>query len=796
MRLQSIFSLFILSYFSIHFFACEISPAESPTSFQGDRKNDEPQLDPPDSLVIPPAPVLTPEEALATFQLDPGFSIELVASEPDIQAPIAMKFDEKGRMWIVEMFGYMSDLRGTDEESKTGRIVILTDSDQDGKADMSHVFLDSLVLPRAIALIYGGLLYAEPPNLWFREILEGDMPGEKILVDSVYAVGGNVEHQPNALLVGMDNWIYSAKSRYRYRRIKGEWIKQETEFRGQWGMSQDDKGRLFYNTNSNQLRGDLVWPNTMMKNVNFVPTFGTNREIAHDQRVYPERITTGVNRGYREATLDKQYRLRRFTAACGPLIYRGTHFPHTYYGNAFVAEPAGNLIKRNILYEKNARIFSQQAYLGREFLTSSDERFRPVNLYNGPDGCMYVLDMYRGIVQHKTYMTGYLYRQVVARGLDKPVNLGRIYRIIHDKGQKIDLPDLSKTTSFELLKLLSHPNAWHREKAQQLLVERGPQEELFADIEAQIKQADRPIAAMHALWILEGWNRLSPNHIRIALQSDASEIVALGIRMGAFFGRTPQASEILSMFASLQDRTETDTQLQLALSLGAFRQPLAFEMLEKLAVRYDDDPLMREAVVSSLGGEEEEMYETLVQRKEKADQVISMLSDLISPTDEAILLGSLALDETEQQQFDEGRKLYEHHCSGCHQMNGKGLEPIAPPLVRSEYVLGSEKTLIMVALHGLTGPVTVNGITYEPPRVQAQMPGLKDNSAFTDENIAAVLSYVRNAWGNRSSFIDKERVSILRTETKKRTELLTEKELHAMGLLEPNQKKNITALSK
>ncbi|MBK8554461.1 MAG: hypothetical protein IPL65_01240 [Lewinellaceae bacterium] len=150
-----------------------------------------------------------PEVQLDAYQLEPGFKLDLVAAEPLLNAPVAMSFDDYGRIWVLEMPGYMADLDNTAETRPVGSIVILKDEDGDGRMDQRKVFLDHLVLPRAFARVYGGLLYAEPPKLWFVEI-DHDRPGQRTLVDSLYATGGNVEHQPNGLLMNIDNWIYSA----------------------------------------------------------------------------------------------------------------------------------------------------------------------------------------------------------------------------------------------------------------------------------------------------------------------------------------------------------------------------------------------------------------------------------------------------------------------------------------------------------------------------------------------------------------------------------------------------------
>ena len=230
-----------------------------------------------------------PQISLDKYQIEEGFNIEVVASEPFIEAPVAMDFDNQGRMWVVEMKGYMQNLEGTGEEEPNGVISIMEDLDHDGVTDHAKVFLDSLVLPIAIAHVYGGLLYAEPPNLWFVDI-ENDKPGNKVLVDSLYSEGGNVEHQPNGLMMNIDNWIYNAKSNFRYQRKNGKWLKEPTSFRGQWGISKDNFGRLYYNNNSTQLLGDYVLPNTAIKNPYYKPRATVNKVLTRNQKVYPLQI--------------------------------------------------------------------------------------------------------------------------------------------------------------------------------------------------------------------------------------------------------------------------------------------------------------------------------------------------------------------------------------------------------------------------------------------------------------------------------------------------------------------------
>lgn len=270
--------------------------------------------------ILEKSPVLSPEEAISAMKLEDGFSIETIAAEPLTSTPVAMSFDDKGRMWVIEMQGYMPDTVGTGEENPDGKIVILEDKDGNGIADTRTIFIDSLVLPRAICLIEDGILIAEPPNLWYVEI-NNDKPTKKLLIDSNYASGGNVEHQANGLIRGLDNWIYSSNTDKRYRKKGNTWLIEKTHRRGQWGIVQDDYGRLFYNNNSQNLLGDYFMPGLGAGNAHQRGITGFNTKIVANNRVYAARPTTGVNRGYLDKFLDDSLRLMEFTAACGPVIY-------------------------------------------------------------------------------------------------------------------------------------------------------------------------------------------------------------------------------------------------------------------------------------------------------------------------------------------------------------------------------------------------------------------------------------------------------------------------------------------
>ena len=206
---------------------------------------------------VPLAPVLSPEEELASFRTAPGFRVELVAAEPLVVDPVAMDWDDEGRLYVVEMRGFMPNIEGEGEDQPVGRVVVLEDTDADGRMDRSGVFLDGLVLPRAVAVLPQGVLVGVPPDLWLCRDTNGDRTcGTRTRVGEYAIEGANPEHQENGLLAGIDGWIYNAKSSRRFRLEGSRLRSQETVFRGQWGIAQDDAGRLFYNHNSGFLYAD------------------------------------------------------------------------------------------------------------------------------------------------------------------------------------------------------------------------------------------------------------------------------------------------------------------------------------------------------------------------------------------------------------------------------------------------------------------------------------------------------------------------------------------------------------
>jgi mono/diheme cytochrome c family protein/glucose/arabinose dehydrogenase len=719
---------------------------------QETRNQSEPQVARIPKERIPPAPPLTPAEALKQFKLQPGFRIELVASEPMVESPVVLQFDPDGRLWVVEMRAYMPNLDGLGEDKPVGRISILEDTDGDGRMDRKKVFLDGLVMPRALLLVNGGALVCIPPQLWFYPNHDGQ-PGERVLVAADFAKDAdpklgprvNPEHAGCSLLLDLDNWIYSLNHPFRYRLVKGKWEREPTPQRAQWGLSQDDFGRLFYTANSDQLRADLVPSHYFGSKPSKARLPGIGVQVARDQSVWPVRMNPGVNRGYQPDTLRDDGTLARFTAACGTCIYRGDLLPRDCYGNAFVCEPAANVVRRNILTEQDAVVTAHNACEKAEFLASTDELFRPVTLATGPDGALYIADMYHGVIEHRFFLTPYLRAQAEDRGLDKVIDKGRIWRVVAEGkpgGAKVAM---SKETPLELLKHLSHPNGWWRDTAQRLLVERGDLSVVSA-LQKLASVATNPTARLHALWTLEGMEQISPPVVEAALHDSNAKVRAAAVRLaeGALTRRSGQNADTSTLhdrILSLAMDASSDVQLQLALTLGALPADEKTKAAVSNLATTGAAPLVRQAAAFATNGSEP---------KESAPPGTTQ---------------ARPLNEEEKRRFEAGKTMYEITCLACHQLHGLGQPGLAPPLVGSEWVAGPDTRLVRIVLHGLRGPIKVKGESFE-----LDMPAL---GVLDDDQIAAALTYVRREWGHTFEPVSPATVKKVREETASREDAWT-----------------------
>ena len=473
------------------------------------------------------SPVLSPEAEMQTFFMPPGYHVELVASEPMIEEPILIDWDPDGRLWVVEQRGYMQDLTATNEKAPLGRVSVLEDTDGDGKMDKKTVFMDGLIQPRALKVLDYGVLIGEPPNLWLAHDTNGDLRSDskELVVDTYGTDLANVEHNANSLTWALDNWMYTSEHNGYLRLKDGKFDYQPTLARGQWGASQDDAGRIYRNTNEQALFVDLLPARYFMRNPNLLRTRGSYESLQNPDIniVWPVRPTPGVNRGYQDGVLRPDGRLTRFTSVCSPTVYRGDRLPAELYGNVFLAEPAANLVSRLIVEDDGTTLRSKKAYDGAEFLASTDERFRPVYLSNAPDGTLYIVDAYHGIIQHKGFITEYLRDQILSRKLDQPSGHGRIYRVVHDTTKRDTPPALSKATPAQLVDVLAHPNGWRRDTAQRLLVERGGRSVVPA-LKDRAESAPDWRTRLHALWTLDGIDAIEPSTVAKALDDQSRDV--------------------------------------------------------------------------------------------------------------------------------------------------------------------------------------------------------------------------------------------------------------------------------
>ena len=256
---------------------------------------------------------------MKTFRLPPGFRVELVASEPMVEEPVLIDFDPDGRLWVLEMRGYMQDLPATNETAPVGRVSVLEDRDGDGRMDKKTVFLDGLVQPRALKVLDRGVLVAEPPHLWFaarhQRRLRADTKDE---VSNAYGrADANAEHNANSLLWALDNWMHTSEGDIYLRCKGGKFEVRKTLSRGQWGASQDDAGRIYRNSNESVLHVDIVPTPYYARNPNLARTRGSYESLRGDNNenmtVFPARPTPGVNRGYQTGVLRPDGTLAAYT---------------------------------------------------------------------------------------------------------------------------------------------------------------------------------------------------------------------------------------------------------------------------------------------------------------------------------------------------------------------------------------------------------------------------------------------------------------------------------------------------
>lgn len=763
---------------------------QEPRKMKGDRKGHVMKdVIPKDQ--IPPAPILSVDASLKAMQVADGFVVEPVVSEPNVFNPVAMTFDGNGRMWVAEMTRYMPNIYGDGEHVPEGNIVMLEDQNNDGKVDKRTVLISDAILPRTISVVKGGILYADHTQLFFAQIEENNGQVKLVkrdVVDPIYAKGGTLEHKPNTMLYNLDNWYYNAKSNKKYQVLaldaevpKGakeiyrndlwKMVKANTDYRGQWGVTHDDFGRLYHNGNSSPLQGEYMLPGTLTQNPGFWPK--TKADRIGPPNIYPARMNPGVNRAYMDGFLieegEDKGKLKGFTAASGSLIYRGDNYPEKFYGMGLTPGPAANLISARYVKQKVGKMAGELIYPGREWLASTDERFRPVNMYTAPDGTIYFLDMYHGILQHKEFLTTYLSEQIKARELDKNNNtMGRIYRVRWAQNKRGVQPNMLGKSAEQLVGYLSHKNGWWRDTARRLIIQSEPDQTIIQPINEALNtalQSDDFPAAANLLWTLHALNGIDLKSLQAALQSKNKQIAATAIAVSDAIPASEQTQLIVILKKLIAK--DYDLALQAAAVSARLIPDSAIELNLKVLDLYLGKPLVRDVVVSGLGTRSKAFIEKLGDQHPDAELMYILNNLGKKPADRT---NRDQLSELGQTLYDEGKQLYSGPaaCFGCHASDGNGIDGLGPTFWGSQWVIEEKEKLAKVLLHGLSGPIWVKRKLWQ---TSAVMPGLAARPDISDRDLAAIATYIRNAWGNNAdtgSHVEPELIKKVRENTKDR----------------------------
>jgi mono/diheme cytochrome c family protein len=554
-------------------------------------------------------------------------------------------------------------------------VVVLSDTDGDGRMDKRTVFLDNIILPRALVLHRDGVLVGAPPHLWFCRDTDGDGKADEktevatdfgVRVDPARPQLSNPERAPNALLWGHDGWLYAGAYTARFKFTDGKWVRENSTFRGQWGLAQDDYGRLYSNNNSDLLRVDVVNSSYLLRNPHLGRNTGLNTKAAAAQTVWPARVNPGINRGYRPEML-RDFKLKECTAACGPWVYRSDLFPADAYGNAFICEPAGNLVKRLVLNPDKGLVNGTAFYDQQEFVASTDERFRPVNALTGPEGALYLVDMHHGVIQHRISLTSYLRKQGEDRGLISPLHLGRLWRVVPEGHKTTALKGLTGLKPSELIAELGSGNEWRRETAQRLLIESGDKT-LAAALTAFGQTTPLPMGRVHALWTQHGLGVADWTLVSAGLADADPRVRAAALRVSESLVGGPARAEVLARWTALAaSEAVPEVQVQLALTMGEAKDLTVDLAAAALAQRAAEHIAIQDAFLSGLAGRELEVFAAVLKqpaaysktlpaallrcvfaerKPTRVAQALAIIGSLPLRSQQLTLLGSLATHPT------------------------------------------------------------------------------------------------------------------------------------------------------
>ena len=716
-------------------------------------------VDPPGSDFLKRPPVLrqTPEVEQSLFLMQPGYKIELVASDPDIEDPVGVSFDGNGRMYVLEMRSYMRDADGSNSREPISRISRWEDTDGDGKYDKHTVFVDHMVMPRIAFPLQDGTILAletDSRDLYKYTDTNGDgVADKKELFYPNYGRVQNMEWQPGGMTWALDNWIYTTYNPFRLRiGADGKIQREETDPNGgQWGNAQDNYGKVWWvdgggETGPVNFQTPIVYGAFNVPD-NFEPDFQA-----------PWSAPGGISdpQGGMNRVRLPDGTLNHFTAAAGPTIFRGDRLPQDLQGDLFFEEPVGRIVRRAKIVVTDGLTQLKNPYDKSEFIRSTDPLFRPVNIVNAPDGTMYLMDMYTGIIQDAQFVGpgSYLRRKAEQYSLDKQHNMGRIWRITHDSlTPDHTRPQMYTQTPAQLVPYLEHANGWWRDTAQKLLVLKQDKSVIPA-VTALLHSSANQFGRFQALWTLEGLGGLTPAIAREQMQSTEAAMRVQAIRASETLYKAGDKSFATDYRTAMKD-PDTNVAIQAMLTMNLLKVPDSAAAIQTMAD------------TSTVRGIKEIGTQILTGGRSQGQPVA--LADTG--------VGGASLSTDDRRLYGRGQGTYRELCFTCHGTDGTGA-PVAgaadgstqaPPLAGSPRVTGHRDYIIKVLLQGLQGPI--EGKAYNAGAVMVSM------GANDDQWIADVATYVRNSFGNQAPVVTADQVAAVRKATSRKapwteTELL------------------------
>ena len=551
-------------------------------------------------------PPKSPEQALAAFRTKTGFTVELAAAEPLVVDPVAIDWSADGKLWVVEMRDYPTGMDG--HWKPGGRAKLLEDVDGDGQYDRATVFLDALPFPAGIMAWGKGVFVCAAPDIIYAEDTNGD--GQADVVKKLFSgfATENYQARVNSLSLGLDNWMYGANGLIG-GRIHGVAGGKEIDISGRDFRLRPDQGEFEPASGlTQQGRARDDWDNwfgcdnsTLLWHYPLADHYARRnpRVAAPEPRVFVP-ADTDPNQLFPTSRLLERFNdpgaAGRTTSACGLGLYRDELLGTNYYGDAFICEPVHNLVHRLVLKPDGVSFRGYRApdEQRTEFLSSKDNWFRPVQARTGPDGALWIVDMYRFVVEHPRWIPPERLAKLDVRAGD---DRGRIYRV-YPKGKRLQpIADLTKLSTSELVAHLAKANGTERDRAHLELVRR--RDSSAAALLVQLISGREPAAVrVQALSVLDGQHALSPDLLEATLNDPDPAIRRHAIRLSERALNTPHLGAAVLQLVRDPDIT---VRYQLALSLGEWNDPRAGEALGQLARSDLDDVWMRAAILSSAG---------------------------------------------------------------------------------------------------------------------------------------------------------------------------------------------------